>query len=35
MTNVQEAGEFDRLPAGAYICVIRDVEDFQQKYINP
>ena len=31
MTNVQEAGEFDRLPAGAYVCVIRDVEDFPQK----
>ena len=31
MTNVQEAGEFDRLPAGSYVCVIRDVEDFPQK----
>ena len=31
MTNVKEAGEFDRLPAGAYVCVIRDVEDFPQK----
>ena len=31
MTNVQEAGEFDRLPAGAYACVIRNAEDFSQK----
>ena len=31
MTNVQEAGEFDRLPAGAYVCVIRNAEDFSQK----
>ena len=31
MTNVKEAGEFDRLPAGAYVCVIRGVEDFPQK----
>ena len=31
MTNVQEAGEFDRLPAGAYLCVIRNAEDFSEK----
>ena len=31
MTNVKEAGEFDRLPAGAYACVIRNAEDFSQK----
>lgn len=31
MTNVQEAGEFDRLPAGAYVCVITGVEDFPAK----
>lgn len=27
MTNVQEAGEFTRLPAGAYECTITAVED--------
>ena len=31
MTNVQEAGEFERVPAGAYVCVIRNVEDFPEK----
>lgn len=31
MTNVKEAGEFDRLPAGAYVCVITGVEDFPDK----
>jgi hypothetical protein len=31
MTNVQEAGEFERVPAGAYVCVIRNVEDFPNK----
>ena len=27
MTNVQEAGEFTKLPAGVYICTITDVQD--------
>ena len=31
MTNVQEAGEFTTLPAGAYICIIRNVEDVEDK----
>lgn len=31
MTNVQEAGEFKRVPAGAYVCVINNVEDFPDK----
>ena len=31
MTNVREAGEFERVPAGAYACVIRNVEDFPEK----
>lgn len=31
MTNVQEAGEFKTLPAGAYICVITAVEDVPNK----
>lgn len=31
MTNVKESGDFTALPAGAYICVIRDVEDFSDK----
>ena len=31
MTNVQEAGEFTTLPAGAYICIIRNVEDIEDK----
>lgn len=30
-TNVQEAGEFTRLPAGAYVCVIRDAKDVPDK----
>ena len=30
-TNVKEAGDFTRLPAGAYVCVIRDVKDFPDK----
>ena len=31
MTNVQEAGEFTSLPAGAYICAITAVEDVPNK----
>lgn len=31
LTNVQESGEFKRLPAGAYNCIIRKVEDFPDK----
>lgn len=31
MTNVTEAGEFERVPAGAYICKITAVEDFEKK----
>lgn len=31
MTNVQEATDFPKLPAGAYICVIRNVEDLPDK----
>lgn len=31
MTNVQEAGEFTTLPAGAYVCVITAVEDVAAK----
>ena len=31
MTNVQEAGEFSSLPAGAYKCIIRNVEDFPDR----
>jgi hypothetical protein len=31
MTNVQEAGDFTRLPAGAYICKITNVEDIPDK----
>ena len=31
MTNVQEAGDFTKLPAGAYICKITNVEDFTDK----
>ncbi len=31
MTNVQEAGDFTKLPAGAYICKITAVEDFSDK----
>lgn len=27
LTHVQEAGDFQRVPAGAYICVIRGAED--------
>ena len=30
-TNVQEAGEYLKLPAGAYICVIRDAKDVPDK----
>ena len=30
-SNVQEAGEQKRLPAGAYNCVIRKVEDFPDR----
>lgn len=30
-TNVKEAGEFSRPEAGAYICVIRNVEDVPEK----
>lgn len=30
-TNVKEAGEFTKLPAGAYVCVIRDVHDVPDK----
>ena len=29
--NVKEAEEFERLPAGGYICVITGVEDFPDK----
>ena len=31
MTNVKESGEFINLTAGAYICVIRNVEDFEDR----
>lgn len=31
LTNVQEAGEFTRVPAGAYICKIIEVKDFADK----
>lgn len=31
LTNVQEAGDFQRLPAGAYECVIQAVEDITDK----
>lgn len=31
MTNVKEAGEFTKLPAGPYICVLRNVEDIEEK----
>ena len=31
MANVQEAGEFTSLPAGKYVCIIRNVEDFTDK----
>lgn len=30
MTNVKAAGDFDRLPAGAYICVITKVADISK-----
>lgn len=30
-TNVTEAGEYKTLPAGAYICVIRNAEDIPDK----
>lgn len=31
MTNVQEAGEFKKVEAGPYICVITDVQDIPDK----
>lgn len=31
MSNIQEAGEARRVPAGAYICTIRNVEDFPDR----
>ena len=31
MTNVQEAGEFNTLPAGAYVCKITAVNDIEAK----
>lgn len=31
MTNVQEAGEFTKVPAGAYVCIITAVEDVPDK----
>ncbi len=31
MTNVKESGDFTKLPAGAYICSIVDVEDVSDK----
>lgn len=31
MSNVKEAGDSSRLPAGAYICAIRKVEDIPSK----
>ena len=31
LTNVNEPTEFKKLPAGAYACVIRDVEDIPAK----
>lgn len=31
MTNVKEAGDFERVPAGPYICKICDVIDFPDK----
>ena len=31
LTNVQEPSEFTTLPAGAYVCVIRKVEDVSDK----
>ena len=31
LTNVQEAGEFNRPGAGAYICTIVKVEDVSDK----
>lgn len=35
MTNVQEIGDFERVPAGAYVCVITDVEDVEnEEYLN-
>lgn len=30
-TNVTEAGDYKRLPAGAYVCVIRDIKDNSEK----
>lgn len=31
LSNVREAGEFEKVPAGAYICVITKVEDFEKQ----
>ena len=31
MSNVKEAGDSNRLPAGAYICVIRKAQDFPDR----
>ena len=31
MTNVKESSDFTTLPAGAYICIIRNVEDFEDR----
>lgn len=31
MTNVKESGSSNRLPAGAYICTIKDVDDIEDK----
>ena len=31
LTNVKEAGDFERLTPGGYICVIKAVEDFPEK----
>ena len=31
MTNIQEAGDFTTLLAGAYICIIRNVEDVEDR----
>ena len=31
ITNVQEAGEFKQMPAGPYVCIIRNVEDDEDK----
>lgn len=31
LANVQEAGDFKRVPAGAYVCMIKKVEDFPDR----